>query len=354
MRIAIFADGTWNKMDAADKGTNVVKLCAATFKDEAKGQTKFYDAGVGTRWYNRIRGGAFGIGISQNIKDCYAAIVQNWKSHEDEIFLFGFSRGAYTVRSLGGLINFVGIVRDTSAIDQAYDFYRDAKKIAPRTEEDRKKFDPKRKAEFESFCQKNVRDLDRRAKVKLIGVWDTVGALGIPQSWLNEHLNPFPHEFHSTSLGANVEHAVQAVSIDEKRKAFEPALWDPDPRVTQIFFAGVHSDVGGGYDDDRKLGDITLSWMAKHAAKHGLQLDWTKLPKLDGQEYCGKQHESWTAAWRVVRRYDREIAAGSSVSGSVRKRLEELTKKFDPHPYSPVRLQKPWEQFNWDEWPGES
>jgi len=271
MRIAVFADGTWNKMDAMDKGTNVVKLCQATPKDEAKGQTKFYDAGVGTRWYERLRGGAFGVGISQNIKDCYGFIVEKWTGPQDEIFLFGFSRGAYTVRSLAGLLNFVGIVRDESAIDQAYDFYRDAKKIAPKTEDDKKKFDPKRKAEFESFRQKNVRDLDQRARIKLVGVWDTVGALGIPQSWLNAHLNPVAHEFHDTALGGNVEHAVHAVSIDEKRKAFEPTLWDPDPRALQIFFTGVHSDVGGGYKDDRKLGDITLRWMAEQAAKHGLQ-----------------------------------------------------------------------------------
>jgi uncharacterized protein (DUF2235 family) len=344
-------------MDAMDKGTNVVKLCAATVDDKTKGQTKFYDSGVGTQWYNRIRGGAFGVGISQNIKDCYAFIVQEWKSHEDEIFLFGFSRGAYTVRSLGGLINFVGILRDTSAIDQAYDFYRDAKKINPKTEEDKKKFDPKLKAKFDSFCQKNVRDLDRRARVKLIGVWDTVGALGIPQSWLNEHLNPFPHEFHGTALGDNVDHAVHAVSIDEKRKAFQPTLWDPDPRVEQVFFTGVHSDVGGGYndtDEDRKLGNITLRWMAKRADKHGLLLNWEKIPKLDEQWYCGKQHESWKTAWRVVRRYDRPIADGASISGSVRRRLEELKKSFDPHPYAPVRLTKPWERFMWDGWPGES
>src|SRR6185295_12969713 len=347
MRIAVFADGTWNKMDAMDKGTNVVKLCQATPKDEAKGQTKFYDAGVGTRWYERLRGGAFGVGISQNIKDCYGFIVEKWTGPQDEIFLFGFSRGAYTVRSLAGLLNFVGIVRGESAIDQAYDFYRDAKKIAPKTEDDRKKFDPKRKAEFESFRQKNVRDLDQRARIKLVGVWDTVGALGIPQSWLNAHLNPVAHEFHDTALGGNVEHAVHAVSIDEKRKAFEPTLWDPDPRALQIFFTGVHSDVGGGYKDDHKLGDITLRWMAEQAAKHGLQLDWSLIPALTGQEYCGKQHESWTAAWRLVRRYDRPIADGASISGNVRKRLEESTKKFDPHPYRPVRLTQPWQRFTW-------
>lgn len=348
MRIAIFADGTWNKMDAADRGTNVVKLCNATVNDRSRGQVTAYDAGVGSRWYNRIRGGAFGIGISQNIKDCYAALVKEWKGHDDEIFLFGFSRGAYTVRSLAGLIGFVGIVREEGAIDQAYDFYRDMKKIAPKTEEDRKKLDPKRKAEFDRFRQAHVRDSDQRARIRMIGVWDTVGALGIPQSWLNEHLNPFPHEFHDTSLGGNVENAYHAVSIDEKRKAFRPTLWDPDPRVRQVCFAGVHSDVGGGYPDHRQLGDITLVWMAENAQRHGLLLDSARLPRLTGEEPYGQQHESWTAAWRVVRRYDREWTGRLCLHRSVRQRFEAPSGKFKPHPYAPAKITPPWEGFDWD------
>jgi uncharacterized protein (DUF2235 family) len=346
MRLVVFADGTWNKMDANDKGTNVVKLCNAVVNQEASGQITFYDSGVGTKWYNRLRGGAFGVGISENIKDCYRFIVEKWKNQDDEIFLFGFSRGAYTVRSLAGLIGFVGLVRDESAVDQAYDFYRDAKKIAPKTDEDRKKADPQRKAEFERFRQAHVRETD--VKIKMIGVWDTVGALGIPQSWLNEHLNPFPHEFHDQALGRKVEHAYHAVSIDEKRKAFQPTLWDPDPRAVQIFFAGVHSDVGGGYKDDSRLGNITLRWMAKHAEDHGLLLKPGELPELKGDEHCGNQHESWTAAWRAVRRFDREVADGSTLHRSVRKRLEDTTKTFKPHPYAPVRVTKPWERFTWN------
>jgi uncharacterized protein (DUF2235 family) len=347
MRIVIFADGTWNKMDATDKGTNVVKLCEATVNDRNQGQVTAYDSGVGSRWYNRIRGGAFGMGISENIKDSYRAIVKEWKSHDDEIFLFGFSRGAYTVRSLAGLIGFVGIVREEDAIDQAYDFYRDLKKIAPKTEKDRKKLDPRRKAEFDRFRQAHVHDLDQRVRIKMIGVWDTVGALGIPQSWLNEHLNPFPHEFHDTSLGAGVENAYHAVSIDEKRKAFQPTLWDPDPRVRQVCFAGVHSDVGGGYEDHPELGYITLIWMADHAERHGLQLDRTRLPKLKGKEHLGEQHESWTSAWRVVRRHDREWADPTCLHRSVRKRFDAPTGTFKPHPYAPVKV-TPLERFGWD------
>ena len=88
MRLAVFADGTWNKMDVRDKGTNVVKLCNAAVDEEAKGQITFYDPGVGTKWYNRIRGGAFGVGISDNIKQCYKFLVEEWNPGA-EIFLFG-------------------------------------------------------------------------------------------------------------------------------------------------------------------------------------------------------------------------------------------------------------------------
>lgn len=357
MRIAVFADGTWNKMDANDKGTNVVKLYNAALDDRAQGQVKCYDPGVGTNWYDRLAGGAFGVGISRNIKDCYGFVVEHWQRPEDEIFLFGFSRGAYTVRSLAGLINFVGLVNDApdararaSLVNKAYDFYRDATKIAPRTEEQRKDFSRTRAEEYEAFRQQHVPGPRRQVKIKMIGVWDTVGALGIPQNWINEHLNPFPHEFHDTALGRNVEHAYHAVSIDEKRKSFKPTLWDEDPRAHQLYFTGVHSDVGGGYNDDSRLGDITLAWMAAHARALGLVLDMNKLPALSGTEYCGLQHESWTAAWRLVRRYDREVPDKARIHGSVRRRLEELdATKFNPHPYAPPRLTKPWERFEWIE-----
>ncbi len=355
MRIAVFADGTWNKMDLADKGTNVVKLYSAALHDPHQGQVTFYDEGVGNKWYNRIRGGAFGIGISENIKQSYDFIMQNWTANTDEIFLFGFSRGAYTIRSLAGMISFIGILRTVGddkerakLIEEAYSFYRDARAIAPKTEEERKKQNPTRKARYDAFRQKHVRDLEQRTRIKMVGVWDTVGALGIPQNWLNEKLNPFPHKFHDTSLSGIVDKAYHAVSIDEKRKAFEPTLWDPDPRVVQLYFAGVHSDVGGGYKDDSQLGDITLAWMAHHAKRQGLQLNWERLPKLGGTEYRGLQHESWTAQWRLVRRFDRDITAGTSICRSVRLRAEEANKEsFKPYPYAPPRLIRPLENFTW-------
>jgi uncharacterized protein (DUF2235 family) len=342
-RIAFFADGTWNRMEP-DGGTNVAKLFNATTK--GPDQITGYDEGVGNGMLDKFAGGAFGVGISQNIKDGYEFLLHNWQSRADDIFLFGFSRGAYTVRSLGGLIGFIGFIDsvDPKVIDEAYELYRLKPKI------DGKKQPPEAKAlaRYEEFRRKHVPEGRREVPIHFVGVWDTVGALGIPQNLLNQLFNPFQDGFHDTSLGHLVRRAVHAVAIDEKRKAFAPTLWDDDPRVTQVWFAGVHSDVGGGYNDTpagRKLGAITLLWMAQHAAAAGLRLDPSQLPQVDPEACFGDQHESWTAAWRVVRRFDREIVPGTRLHASVRQRLGETARKFNVMPYVPPKLTKPWERF---------
>lgn len=353
MRIVVFADGTWNKPDPLDGGTNVDRLCKATIHDPAGGQTVLYDRGVGSRWHDKIRGGVLGAGLTRNVTDAYDFIARQWTGADDEIFLFGFSRGAYTVRTLAGLMNFAGLIRDPGTrqerrrlIRRAYDLYRHKALIAPPPGGTA---DPEWKREYETFQGEHVQDARTRATIRMLGVWDTVGALGIPQSWLNEKLNPAPQHFHDLRLGKNVANAYHAVSIDEKRKSFRPALWEDDPRAHQVWFAGAHSDVGGGYGDDNKLAKITLRWMADHAIKHGLRVKEDALPQLDGSEYCGKAHESWRSYWRLVRRDDRQIPPGSRISVHVRQRLEEQDgKKFPQRPYAPPTLTRPWERYLWD------
>jgi uncharacterized protein (DUF2235 family) len=343
-RLAFFADGTWNRMEPGGRGTNVAKLFALT--PTRPDQITLYDPGVGTGMLDKFAGGAFGLGISENIKDGYEFLVANWESPDDEIYLFGFSRGAYTVRSLAGLIGFVGFIdsKDRKLVDEAYELYR----LKPKIDGKKHPPDPKAVARYEDFRRKHVADARAEVPIHFIGVWDTVGALGIPQNLLNQLLNPLQDGFHDTSLGHKVKRAVHAVAIDEKRKAFAPTLWDSDPRVTQVWFAGVHSDVGGGYNDtpvEKQLGEITLRWMAQHAADAGLQLDQAKLPPDDPNACFGDQHESWTAAWRLVRRFDREIVDGTHLHKSVRQRLEETTRKFKIAPYTPPKLTKPWDRF---------
>jgi uncharacterized protein (DUF2235 family) len=233
-RIVICADGTWN--DPEDENpTNVLRMARAVKPVASDGirQVVFYDWGVGS-YYAKVQGGAFGLGIMKNIQDGYRFITQNYNPG-DEVFLFGFSRGAYTVRCLAGLLNNCGILKRTHAslIPQAFDIYK--KRSAPPSS-------PVAKDWRKRNCYG-----EHRGAIDFIGVWDTVGALGIPTrvlAFMNEK-----DLFYDRELGSNVRVARHAVSLDERRGDFEPTLWSPKEAIDirQVWFAGVHSDVGGGY-----------------------------------------------------------------------------------------------------------
>jgi uncharacterized protein (DUF2235 family) len=229
------------------------------------GQVKWYDAGVGTAWYDRIAGGTFGIGLSRNIREGYRFLAQHWEPG-DELFVFGFSRGAYTARSLVGMVrncwllppDGVGEGPDSAAMMEAYDLYRTRGDTAdsPRAEAFR--------------VQRGARSIP----VKFLGVWDTVGALGVPlQSFAGFNHEHF--EFHDTELSGIVEHAYHAVAVDEHRRPYAATLWAPKNKpgqtLEQRWFIGAHCDVGGGYKD-RRLSDVPLAWMQAKAQACGLLL----------------------------------------------------------------------------------
>jgi uncharacterized protein (DUF2235 family) len=330
MRLAVFADGTWNKIEPDGSGTNVVKLHELALNDRAKGQITFYDPGVGNGGFDKIRGGLFGMGLSQNITDGYRFLVQQWMHAPapHQIYLFGFSRGAYTVRSLAGLLGRMGLVKSEADIDEAYGLYRLSKSRRRNDVKDR-----------ERFVAEKVRAMPR---ITMIGVWDTVGALGIPLGWLNDLLNPMPHKFHDTSLGAHIDAAYHAVSVDEERVAYAPTLWDPIPEgsaqiLEQVYFPGVHSDVGGGYKDDRRLGDITLRWMTDRAVGRGLLLARNQmLPEIKPTHAYGTIHEPWK--FLPVRRARRPIRAKSWIAQYVEERRKALRGEIEPYPYNPPNL----------------
>lgn len=344
MKLAVFADGTWNKMREDGRSTNVAKLYQAALNDPARGQKTFYDPGVGVNMFEKIRGGLFGVGITENIKDCYRFLIENWQGSSDprahEIFLFGFSRGAYTVRSLAGLLGRLGLVRDLRDVDQAYEYYRVPKEKLE-----------KKKAEIEKFQAAKVAT---KPQIRMIGVWDTVGALGIPLSALNKLLNPFPHEFHDTTLGPRIEAAYHAVAIDERRVAYEPTLWErnpkgpPDQILEQVFFSGAHSDVGGGYDDDRKLADITLAWMARRAVARGLQLK-EKVGPVEKTFAFGRIHSPMK--YVPVRRAARKVTNDAALCKAVQVRWEAKQGEIDPFPYEALNLDRKGTGYAWVEWP---
>jgi uncharacterized protein (DUF2235 family) len=268
-RLVVCCDGTWNFPDQPSK-TNVAKLALSvrTGTVGRKEQHIYYHGGVGTSRHERLRGGAFGVGLSRNVLDAYRFLVETYEP-DDELFLFGFSRGAFTARSLSGLVRNCGILRRDQAdrIPEAWALYRD-------------RIERPNGAAATLFRRSYARETD----IRFVGVWDTVGALGIPAPSAAA-LQPAIHRFnrrwsfHNTELSSWVRAAFHALAIDEGRSAFRPTLWHQQPgadkggqELKQVWFSGVHCDVGGGYKETG-LSDITLLWMADQARRYGLVLD---------------------------------------------------------------------------------
>lgn len=277
-KLAVFFDGTWNREDQRDENgqacpTNVIKLFEATLPADNRDNPQLveYVRGTGTRRTERIRGGGFGYGISDNIKEGYRFLVSNYEPG-DAIYIFGFSRGAYTARSLAGLIRNSGILKRDKMyrINEAYAIYKDK---SP-------KWHPNAPAS-ESFRQQHTWGNET---IRFLGVFDTVGALGAPFgiifSWIVAKL--FKIGFHDTQLSSIIESAYHALAVDERRLPFLPTLMEPNIKrhhssnFEQKWFPGVHSNVGGGYPNTG-LSDLALEWMASKAASHGLNLDLQRI-----------------------------------------------------------------------------
>ena len=304
-RIIICADGTWNKPEndlKKDFPTNILKLARAiqpTAKDKISQQV-FYDLGVGS-YDNSISGGVTGNGLHKNIMDDYRYIVQNY-SPGDELYFFGFSRGAYTIRSLCGLINNCGIVKRNNAalIQKAFNHYKKSgSSYAPSGQ---------KSLEFRKAYSHHSR------KVHFVGVWDTVGAMGIPLSFLG--LFDDKDEFYDTKIGANITTARHALAIDEHRSDFEPTVWTPQDNMDlqQVWFCGAHSNIGGSYKPDKDgslLSDHSLNWMMKEASKAGLSVESHLKTQLKPNP-LSTLHNSRRSFYRVKKKYYRPLEHGKS------------------------------------------
>ena len=262
-KLVVCADGTWNS--AADAvPTNVIRLyhLLADRHGDGTEQVAFYDAGVGTAGLlDRVLGGVTGKGIDQNIADAYRFLVERYEEG-DELYFFGFSRGAYTVRSAVGFIRKCGLLRPDRLhlLPRALALYRRRDATA----------DP---PDVVAFREANARDI---ASFDFLGVWDTVGSLGIPYGRLRRWTAGL-HEFHDVRLSTRVRSAFHAIAIDEDRQHLEPTLWEErdlaEQRVEQTWFAGSHLNVGGGYAHGTELSSITLQWMIDRARECGLAFD---------------------------------------------------------------------------------
>jgi uncharacterized protein (DUF2235 family) len=266
-RIVICFDGTWNKPAdeklPADKRieTNVSRFYESVKENAADGikQLKWYDEGVGTQWYDKFIGGAIGAGLEFNIIQGYEFLAKQYEAG-DEVYVLGFSRGAYTARSFVGMIRNCGLVKNELLgfrVAMAYGIYR--------TRDD---------GPDSSTAQRFKSMFSREIAIKFLGVWDTVGALGIPLHLLAKFNGKF-YEFHDTRLSAIVKNAFHAIAVDEHRLDYDVCLWNPDAKpeqtLEQRWFVGAHCDVGGGYAD-RRLSDVTLRWMQDKASGLGLAL----------------------------------------------------------------------------------
>lgn len=258
-RLILLFDGTWN--DPEDQ-TNVFRIARhIRNSDGAIRQRFYYDPGVGTERFNKFMGGAFGFGLNRNIRQGYEWLAEQYVEG-DEIWMFGFSRGAYTARSLAGLIRKCGLlhVHTPTLVKRAFEVYRD-KSAKP---------DEARCASFRSTYS-------REPRIHFLGVWDTVGSLGMPK--VVEHASAYT--WHDTELSSWVDRAYHAMALDEHRAMYEVPLWVTDdgrmkPRnldVEQRWFIGAHANVGGGYGSDDPLPDPSLAWMMRKAADAGLKLD---------------------------------------------------------------------------------
>ena len=261
-RLVVCCDGTWNEPASAHV-TNIEKIARTVCTDPGRAdgvqQLVLYVGGVGIGYkLDRLLGGAFGSGLFNNVKTAYRFLALNYEDG-DEIFVFGFSRGAYTARSLSGMIGLVGLLtRDSLVADklpEAVGRYQRRKPAAGWSGCSNEEF--KR-----DFCHP-------LSPTTFLGVFDTVGALGVPG------ILPKDHQFHDINLGDSVECARQALAIDEDRMVFMPCLWqapDRPERVKQVWFEGAHSDVGGGYAETG-LSDTALLWMVGEASRQGLVFD---------------------------------------------------------------------------------
>lgn len=301
--IALFLDGTWNGIDAPYP-TNVVKLAEriSDHDDQGRIQMVYYDEGVGTKQAVASKaeawlGGAFGLGLEKNVEQAYRFLVFNYRPG-DLIHIFGFSRGAFTARSLAGLIRNCGIIerRHAHRMGEAVGLYRSRKENdhpdADKACAFRCEYSPRlvvsprdrawRREHVEGFDE-HTPDLE----IAYLGIWDTVGALGVP-----DHIpvlsNIFNrrHKFHDAVLSSMVQRARHALALDERRNVFRASPWDvrnldtlsaqardqgrPDAYL-QKWFPGDHGSVGGG-GDICDQSDNTLAWIAEGAEQAGLAL----------------------------------------------------------------------------------
>lgn len=361
-KIVLCSDGTGNK-GGYGADSNVYKTYKAVDVN-TQGQYTFYDQGVGTdksdtskNKYMTALSGVFGFGFRDNVLHLYHFLARNYVPG-DEIFLFGFSRGAATVRAFAGFIYTCGLVDKKYAYidgtfdadefkklaNQAFDCYRRRKKDKNAAQSFKERYG----------IQDPVYVPGGDIKIKFIGVWDTVSALGFPKDfsvifqcffWMldevTDQIAPLAHNFYDYELNNSIQNAYHALSIDDERKTFEPLVWNENNfngHVEQVWFAGVHSNVGGGYPRTG-LSDVALLWMLTKAAAHGLVFHTEHITAIeDSANVYDKLYDSRDGV-AIYYRYDprnlvelcyKKLKGNVAIHISAYKKIKEFTEAYAP------------------------
>ncbi|GEM_PF-743433 len=334
-RIVLCCDGTWNdaknKLEKQKTPSNVLKLVRAVLPlDEFNNipQVVYHNQGVSTLdSLNKYLGSKTSFGISKSIMDCYRFLANNYVDG-DEIFCFGFSRGAYTIRSLCGLLNTTGLIAtaDLKFLPLAYSYY--------------KKKPAKRKHHKYNSVRKDIQY--SRPKIKFLGVWDTVGPRGVPTPFFGILSPTFWPGFHDSNLTETIENAYQAFAIDENQHAYKPAIWTKragQNEVKQVWFSGVHRNIGGGYSDT-SLSDITFKWLCDCAEKNGLALNPKYLATNSQPNPYGKIGTNDTLGYQILarlgippllRKLGSEECVGEMIHESVLQRIKKDSLNYAPN-----------------------
>jgi len=340
-KIVICCDGKWTTTSSEKDQqkalpTNVEKI----FKliDQKNDLKTYYDSGINT---SGVLGKLKGQDLLESIKQAYTFLVRNYTSGA-EIYLFGFSRGATIARCLSGMIRKCGLLKDTE-LDEQLD---NAIKLYRNTELDRNSMEaqmfrtkytvmPKDSIELIANGQKKKR-LMYNIKIKMLGVWETVGTLGVPQSGITG-ITKEKYQFHDTILSPDVLNGFQALAIDEVRSTFKPCIWTMNSylkkqNIEQRWFAGTHANIGGGYTDNG-LSDISLRWMMDKAKTLGLPL-LPSFKKVKG-DFHGKQQKLTLKLYKNIKRYERPLMHNDYINmmidDSVSKRFQENSLKYYPN-----------------------
>ncbi|HLO46805.1 MAG TPA: DUF2235 domain-containing protein [Kamptonema sp.] len=333
-RLIVCCDGTWQDLEQGYP-TNVVKMAQAIkpIDDNDISQIVYYDEGLGTKQINskesiidiltKLDGGAFGLGIDHRIQDAYRFLCMNYQP-DDEIYLFGFSRGAYTVRCLAGLIYNSGLLdgKFIHHVPQAYELYRE-----------------KQNQENEPSGKNAVyfrNKYGQQVSIKALCCWDTVGSLGLPDiipglKW-DEAFNK-RYRFYDTKVNCKIEKAFHAVAIDEIRKVFDVTLMKPTKKdqVTQVWFPGGHGCLGGGSEEECGLSDGALLWMMEQVEKLGLALDKTRVEKGVNPNYTIPFDNTPKFPFNVAGKILREVTGSfDDLHESVKKRWQDPECHYRP------------------------